>query len=76
MFVYVIQSRISWIYTLILLINFAFKFWNSINIQFLRSNQQHISESLTNIDETTVDLMPTPFCLYINEDILYVHAMQ
>lgn len=64
------------LWTMILLINFAFKILSSINIQFCRSTQQHISESLTKIDETRVDLIPTPFCLYINEDMLYVHVMQ
>lgn len=61
---------------MILLKDFAFKISSSIDIQFRRSTQQHISESLTNIDDTTVDLIPTPFCLYINDDMLYVHVMQ
>lgn len=64
------------LWTMILLKDFAFKISSSIDIQFRRSTQQHISESLTNIDDTTVDLIPTPFCLYINDDMLYVHVMQ
>lgn len=64
------------LWTIILLKNFAFKIKSSIKILFRRSTQQHISESLANIDETTVDLIPTPCCLYINENMLYVHVMQ